>query len=140
MDNNTLLDEDLAEDKSAKMDSKLHQQLKIFWIIMILLKLATTLPSLAAGGFNVVGLIYAAIPVIFFYAIVIKKNQKFIAWGLLYLIIVTLQTLIILVQQGYVLGENISISYLYSLPIILILILFGYQIWVIVLHAKYKLE
>lgn len=140
MDNNTLLDEDLAEDKSAKMDSKLHQQLKIFWIIMILLKLATTLPSLASGGFNVVGLIYAAIPVIFFYAIVVKKNQKFIAWGLLYLIIVTLQTLVILVQQGYMLGEKISISYLYSLPIILILILFGYQIWGIILHAKYRLE
>ena len=139
-DDNFIIDEELSSSEEELRDQRIHKQLKIFWIIMIGLKAATTLPSLILDGYDTMLLIFTVIPVVSFYTIVVQKKQRFIAWGLLYLIIASFQTLMVLIREGYSFGENISISLVYGIPMILMLILFGYQVWGVILHAKYRLE
>jgi len=83
---------------------------------------------------------FGIIPFLFYYTIVIKKEPRYITWELLYLVITGFMTFAALYFSiSALIGSN-GISIYSNVLLGLIAVIFGFVIWGVILHAKFRIE
>jgi len=135
---NQMLDAELSTSKERTKEESLLKQLRVFWIILIILQGINLLPVINGESPSIFQIIIGLVPIFFYYTIVIQKNPRFITWGLLYLVITGLLSFAALCFTIYGLIISGNYNWLNLLLLSLIIVIFSYQIWGIVLHGKYK--
>lgn len=142
MNDPSSLDADLTANKDRLKDEKLHAQLKIFWAIFLIVQIGLQALQWASGVFNVYKILYILIPIFLTYQIVIRKSPRFITWGLLYLLLITIITLIGVVAFIVAIVKefnNIEFSFA-MVPSFILIVVLAYQIWGVILHMRFRLE
>lgn len=134
-----IIDEELSTSAERATDERLHKQLRIFWIILIVLQGLNLLPGINGQSSSTFKIIIGLIPLFFYYTIVIKKQPRFITLGLLYLVLTTIMSIIAFffaISATIGTGGN-PVGFVL---LVLIALILGFQIWGIILHGKYKME